>query len=93
MTKTRRQEAARAAANLAAEIGGAARGNLVELRNWTPARAEPPKPRKIGLRANGLDDSWTHQRPADPVERHVKKLSENLRRDLKKVYAQGEAKC
>ena len=92
MTKTRRQEALRAAANLAAETGGTARGNVVELRPWTDARPAPPKPRRPSLKAVVGDVAWCGQRHRDltPEGVYVKKLSENLRHDLKKFYKENK---
>lgn len=76
----------RTAAFIASTCGGIVRKNLVTVTLVSSAppkkKIVPPLP-KIGLRVNGLDDTWCHATPANSEERYTKEQSEKLRRQLK----------
>jgi hypothetical protein len=89
VTKTKRQEAIRAAAELASMFAGAtSRGNTVYINTNTPTlkppRVPPPPMKKLwGLKAAGGDTTWCSKKPETHEERHLKEESEKLRRQLK----------
>jgi len=81
-----------ATAELAEMIEGAtSRGNVITvLPQPKPARVVP---KKIGLKANGLDITWCTRKNRTPEERFLKTASDELRHKLKieRKMANGSA--
>jgi hypothetical protein len=80
----RNQEAIRVAEFIASTRDATVQGNVITITLISkPPKAKVTPLPKIGLKENGLDDTWCHKKPATPEERELKERSEKLRRQLK----------